>query len=586
MRVSLLVAFAVAVCAWTSLARADRAEELGGYEKQALATALRRLGLKLDPAPEGKLVDRLHIVNLDVFSEREGFLQWFNVFHWTSRDYVVEREVLLQPGQVWDEELVAETKRRLNDPLFTTLVVVVPVASQTPGRVDLLVVTRDIWSLRMNSQFEVQDNVLTQLSVSLSENNVFGLRKQAAFVFDMDLGQFSLGPQYVDKNIAGTRLQLSTRVSALFSRSERDFEGTASTVIFGYPLWSLRSKWGASIVASHFDSTVRQFFGPNLRLYDNPDTAEQELIPRKFDFRVIGIETSGVRSFGEDVKQRITVGHTLSIRRPSLLDDFGQTGIPLPTKERIEIARDAFERDVLPRSERVSSVFARYSVFTPDFIVYRNLDSYDLPEDVRLGPELGLELSTALRAIGSEENFVGLSAGVGWTLDLARDGLIGAAANAGGRIQGDDFRDGSVGASVRLAVPTIARAFRIVGRVAYAQLIDDTNNNFLSVGGDSGLRGYAISQFTGQLRARGNLEVRSMPLTFLFSRFGALAFWDVGHAADSLDALVLHHDIGLGLRAIVPQLQPVVFRLDYAIPLTGDTAGFPGRFSAGIAQAF
>jgi hypothetical protein len=452
--------------------------------------------------------------------------------------------------------------------------------------VDLLVVTRDIWSLRMNSQFEVQDNVLTLLSISLSENNVFGLRKQAAFVFDMDLGQFSLGPQYIDKNIAGTRLQLQTRWSALFSRSTSEFEGTSSTTIFAYPLWSLRSKWGASIVATHFDSTVRQFLGPDLRLYDNPDTFELELIPRTFDFRVFGLETSGVRSFGDAVKHRLTAGHTLSIRRPSVQDDFGQQGIALPTKERVEIARAAFERDVLPRSERVSAVFVRYNVFTPEFIVYRDLDSYDLPEDARLGPEASVELSSALQIIGSEENFLGVGAGAGWTFDLARDGLIGADVNGSGRIQGDDFRDGSFGASVRFATPRVASAARLVGRVAYAQLIDDTNNNFLSVGGDSGLRGFAIAQFTGQLRVRGNLEVRSMPIRILFSRVGGLAFWDVGHAADRLAELSLQQDVGIGVRAIVPQLQPFVFRLDYAIPLTGDTAGFPGRFSAGIAQAF
>lgn len=577
---------AIVVLALAAPARAEKPSELGGYEKQALATALIRRGLVVDPAPAGKVLDRIHVVNLDVFSEREGFLQWFNIFHWTTREYVVAREVLLQPGELWDEELVAETKRKISDPLFTTLVVVVPVIAQTDGKVDLLVVTRDIWSLRMNSQFEVQDQVLTLLSISLSENNVFGFRKQAAFVFDMDLGQFSLGPQYVDKNIAGSRLQLLTRWSALFSRSTQEFEGTSSTTLLSYPLWSLRSKWGASLSVTHFDSTVRQFFGPDIRRYDNPDTVELEAIPRRFDFRTLTVETSGVRSFGDAIKHRVTVGHALSVRRPSLQDDFGLDGLAMPTRERVEIARDAFVRDVLPRSERVSGLFARYNLFTPRFIVYRNIDSYDLPEDARLGPELTLEASTALELLGSEDNFVGVGAGVGWTWDLAQDGAVGVSVNGSGRIDGSDFRDGNAGGSLRVVTPRVADAFRVVARAAYAQLIDDTNNSFLSVGGDSGLRGYAIAQFTGQLRARGNVEIRSMPIPILFTRAGALAFWDVGHAADSIDDLVLHHDVGVGLRAIVPQLQPVVFRLDYAIPLTGDEAGFPGRFSAGIAQAF
>ena len=48
---------------------------------------------------------------------------------------------------------------------------------RSPGQVDLLVVTRDIWSLRFNTNFEYQGNALTLLETSLSENNLFGWRK-------------------------------------------------------------------------------------------------------------------------------------------------------------------------------------------------------------------------------------------------------------------------------------------------------------------------------------------------------------------------------------------------------------------------
>jgi hypothetical protein len=330
---------------------------LGSYERASLQQTLTERHLRLEPHPYGKRVRRIHVDNQPVFGAEEGFLRWFNVFHRTSREHVVEREVLLRPGQTWDDEIVDETRRRLRDPLFTTLVVIAPVVAEGggPEEVDLLVVTRDIWSLRMNSRYEIQEGVLTELSISISENNLLGYRKQVAIVFDMDLGAFNIGPQYVDKNIAGTHLQLLSRVDGVFTRDGGEYEGTRSYTSFGYPLWSLDRKYGAGVVLTHFNAVRRSFEGPGLRLYDNPDTPEVEEIPYEFHERDLGVETSGVRQLGRRVKHRITVGHDLQVRRPNVLDDF--PGDP--------VAQEAFERDVLPRSERASRLFARYSFFTP-----------------------------------------------------------------------------------------------------------------------------------------------------------------------------------------------------------------------------
>ncbi|HEU5057866.1 MAG TPA: hypothetical protein VFU21_15145, partial [Kofleriaceae bacterium] len=88
----------------------------------------------------------------------------------------------------------------------------------------------------------------------------------------------------------------------------------------------------------------------------------------------------------------------------------------------------------------------------------------------------------------------------------------------------------------------------------------------------------------------GNVELRTLPLKVLFTRAGGILFWDFGHAADCYAGcetpLRLHHDVGIGIRALIPQLQPYVLRLDWAIPLTGTTAGFPGRIVAGVQQVF
>jgi len=84
-------------------------------------------------------------------------------------------------------------------------------------------------------------------------------------------------------------------------------------------------------------------------------------------------------------------------------------------------------------------------------------------------------------------------------------------------------------------------------------------------------------------------EVRSSPLAVFSQRFGALAFYDVGDAAESFGALVLHHDVGVGLRWLIPQLASSVLRIDWAVatqdgPYT--RPGLPGRISAGFLQSF
>jgi len=245
-------------------------------------------------------------------------------------------------------------------------------APDRPGDVPpLLVVPRDIWSLRMNSHFEVQESLLTQLSLSLSENNFLGLRKQLALVFSMDQGAYRLGPQFVDKNIAGTRLQLVTRAGVIFSRATDELEGSHSATSLSYPLWSLRREWGAAITVSHFDSVVRSFRGAGLRTYDVPATPEVEAIPWVYDHRTFDLEAGVTRAFGVRVKHLVTTGYQMTVRRPSVTEDFPGDAT----------AQQAFEQDVLPRSERTSALFLRGSFAINDYVTYRNVNSFDLPEE-------------------------------------------------------------------------------------------------------------------------------------------------------------------------------------------------------------
>ncbi|HEY5946980.1 MAG TPA: hypothetical protein VIV40_15860, partial [Kofleriaceae bacterium] len=93
-------------------------------EKLSLRRSLAALGLEIEPSPWDKVVGQIRIYNEDVFAER-NWLRFFNHFHVTTRESAIRGELTINEGQIWDDELIAESARRLKDPLYTGVVALV-----------------------------------------------------------------------------------------------------------------------------------------------------------------------------------------------------------------------------------------------------------------------------------------------------------------------------------------------------------------------------------------------------------------------------------------------------------------------------
>ena len=558
---------------------------LGNLERAALVRALDGRGLVVEPAPAGKIVRRVHVVTNPVFGDDERIFRWANFFHVASKERVVAREVLIRPGDGYDLDKVDETLRKLRDPLFTSLAVIVPVvaAGGGPNDVDVLVVTRDIWSLRMNSNYEFQGGQFTYLALSLSENNFFGRRMLVALSFVMDQATISVGPLYIDKNFLGQRLDVRGRGGPLFNRETFELEGSSSSLAVSRPLWSLDSEWSWGVDWSHKYAIERAFRDTELRTYDAPSTPEDDMIPYEYrqDYWSAGIY--GVRQLGGPrLKHRIKAGYDLTSQRPRLLDSFMGA----------DAARADFIANVLPRDERTGIVYAAYEIFTPRYREYRDIDGFDLAESTRLGPYASILAGAGLRALASDVNFGRLSAEAGWTAPLGRDGVASLAASFSTRYEGRAFVDRVAATSLRVVTPSTPLG-RAVTSLRLAGVYRDESNRFLYLGGDSGLRAYPINFLDGDRRVVAQTELRSRSVRwFLGSRWGVLLFHDVGGAADRADDVRLYQDVGIGIRALGAQLSSEVFRFDVAFPLStydvggGSRAAWSPRFSAGYRQAF
>lgn len=592
---------------------------LGGLERQSMRRAITARGYELEPQPWGKVVGSIRVYNEDVFAERTP-LRFFNTFHVTSKEHVVRAEVILRPGEVWDQKKIEETARRLRDPIFTSVIAVVPVKSREPGKVDILVVTRDIWSLRFNTTYTYQSGRLTDLGASISENNFLGRRVLIAATMQMNQGSIQTGPLFLDKNFLGKHLYFRVSANAILNRgallgtniglpgtpgdpdgvgrSGFDIEGSNSVITLSRPLFSLATKWATGITVSHGDEISRRFRGTSLRpvwcplggecvraidtrltantadAFNPAITPIDEQLPYDYRVKRLGANMNAVRSFGTDFKQNVTVGYDVDRVNVHLLDSF----------PGVDAQREPFARAVLPRSEITSVPYAAYGAFTPRFKTRRNVTTYDLAEDLRIGPSIDASIGIGLKVLGSTYNFRRGSLSGAWTFPWCRDGSITLSAGIATRHQDGEFIDNAASWSVRVVSPVYLRA-RLVAESTFGTRWNDTTNALLTIGSDNGLRGFSINEFAGQRLTGSQIELRSLPYAFWVFRLGGVLFYDVGGAADTFQDLRLHHDVGIGLRSLIPQTSRELFRFDLAFPLDGPSAGRP-KFIAGFRSEF
>lgn len=566
---------------------------LSEFEWRFATAAMEREGLEpvaYDVAA-GKRIERIVVVTEDPLTPEDPFPDELNILHVTSRKSVVRRELLFDVGDTYDKTVADESARNLRGPLILSIVEVLPTRGSTDDSVVILVLTKDVWSLRVNTNFLLVGDVISFLSLSLSENNILGLHKTGAATFLLEQDTISLGQFYSDPRLFGSRFTLGESASVIVNRDSGKPEGFSASTGVNKPLFSLATKWGYGVSASGTRQIGRIFTGADLRTFDDPDTADIEELP--FTYRVVnfGGDVTVVRSFGTAVKQNISAGY-----------DFGFTKFEYGEDDAQAAAFDTalvktFEDAFLPRSETVSRVFLRYTIFTPDYAQGRNFNTYALPEDFRFGPSLTIAASHADPVIGATSRFETLEFSAVYRLPIGgdpNDGLLPRSVNvlqfsagAETRVEGGRFLDNELRASAKNYSPPFWSGRLVVG-VSGVHRLEDVSNRLNSVGGGSGLRGYASGQFLARSVLASNVEWRTLPIELWTFHLGLAAFYDlavISNEEDFSNRLTLH-GTGLGLRFLNPASNRVVLRFDYGFPLGGVVSTLPGSFSFGFEQAF
>lgn len=553
-------------------ANAHAQEVVDTYEQERMAAVLQQLGLEPEPEPEGKIISYIRVVRDDVFIQNEPWPTWWNVFHTLTREQVVERELLFEKGDRYGESAVQETMRNLRDLGIFSLVSIVAVKTDRPDRVGVVVHTRDLWSLRLEQNFQFTGSHFDHIFLQFTERNLLGRNKQVGTRFQLLPLTFSLGEIYSDYRVFGQELGLYQSLDLIFNRDSGEMEGSAGSLSIGRPFYDLGQRWSFIISGAYQDAISRRTRNGRVVHVDLEETTECEAVPVVYDDRSLSLRASASYRRGRFHKQTFTAGAGF---RDRSVEDNEETGL-------VPELRGAFRREVLPRVRREAFPYLSYQLYLPRYAVFENLASFGQSETVRTGPAAEMVFELPLRAFGSSTDSFVVGGGLGYVL-AGSGALFDVGITPSARLEQGRAVDQLLVAKLRGATPPWLLG-RLVLRAEWQGRRNDTSRAAVSLGGDNGLRGYVSQahQLEGASLLKANLEYRTLPLQWRSVHLGAVLFYDAGAVYTDVKRLG-GHAAGLGLRLFFPQFSRGAYRFDLGIPL--DEPGFQVLVSFGSGQA-
>jgi outer membrane protein assembly factor BamA len=468
--------------------------------------------------------------------ENRKLYQLANKLHRTTRDQVIESQLLFKSGDLFSQHALDESARLLRKNRYLYDAEIRPVRYQN-GRVDVEVATRDVWTLNAGVGVGRSGGANTTRFL-LQDTNFLGTGKAVTFQRESNVDRTTSLFQYDDKTLLGTHGTLSMAYS-------KNSDGKEQFLRLAQPFYSLDSRWAAGLTASS-EERVDSLY--ELGHATDRFRHQQEL------FEVHGGLSNGLVN---GWARRWTAGLTYQRDRFSLADGFAAPSL-LPGDRTLAYPWVAFDR------------------VQDNYLEARNLDQIHRTEDLHLGSQLHLSLGLASTLYGADRNaavFEG-ALSTGFKPAANQTFLFGS---------GLSGRWGKHGAE-NLLLQTSARYYwrdfgehlffiTLEGDVAH-HLDRDTQ---LLLGGDTGLRGYPLRYQDGDERMLLTVEQRFFTNFYPFRlvNVGAAAFFDAGRTWPGQDGLAPNYgllkDVGVGLRLSSSRsgLGNVV-HLDLAFPLDGD----------------
>lgn len=489
---------------------------------------------------QGYTIRSVEVRQLPIFDDEPDLptvYRWADRLHIDSRDSAIEAHLLFGAGDRVSQRQVDETLRNLRDLRYIREPAVRGLDCRD-GAVTLEVSAREVWTTNPGISFG-RSGGENSAGIKLEELNLLGMGKQLSFEIATNPDRSSYTLHWHDPDVAGTRW-----VSDFAYRDSDDGQGWSVAV--ERPFYSLDSRWSTGVALVE-DETIE----PVYRL---------------------GERVAGYGRQAEYAELHFGLS-------PGLQDGWTHRTIFGYRREHSEfdVTPDEAAPAVMPEDRLLDYPFVRFEGVQDDFVTTRNRDQIARTEDQAFGLRYAVELGWSTPALGADRNALLLhaDAGRGWRLGL--DDTMFADTALTSRVEGGSPVDSLLSASLRYYHPTGPHGVFYAGFYGAAGHALDGDHE-LTLGGDTGLRGYPLRYQAGSATALLTVEERFYTKYTLFRLLdvGAAVFVDVGQAFGETplgpsENLGLLKDVGFGLRlGSTRSALGNVLHLDIAFPLDGD----------------
>ena len=156
------------------------------------------------------VVDSIAIITQNVFTDEEaentGIFRFANKLRFKTREWVVDRELLMRVGQPYDSLLTEETERNLRSLGLFAEVSVDTVTEN--GQLVSTVRTRDAWSTQPLIELSFQSDGTITGRLGLTETNIFGTGNYAHIAYRKDVDRDGMELSGELRRLAGTQVNV------------------------------------------------------------------------------------------------------------------------------------------------------------------------------------------------------------------------------------------------------------------------------------------------------------------------------------------------------------------------------------------
>jgi hemolysin activation/secretion protein len=491
---------------------------------------------------KGYRVGAIRIRELPIFEagadgELPALYRLANDLHVETRNEVIESQLLFGRGDAVSGRLFEETERNLRDRRYLREPSVT--AANCHGlTADVEVTVREVWTTNAGVSFE-RSGGTNAGGIKLQELNLLGLGKELTFELSKDVDRSFYTVHWRDPGVRQSRW-----VTDLALRQSDDGQGWSAMA--ERPFYSLDARWSTGISLQQ-DETV----DPVYRL---------------------GERVAGYRRRAEFMELRYG-------RSDGLLGGWSRRWTWGFRREHadFDVAPGETAPAVMPERRHLDYPFVRFEGVQDDFETAQNRNQIARTEDQQFGLHYAIEAGWSSPALGADRDALLLhaEAGRGWRLGDQDTMFADAALTT--RLEAGSPRDSLLSGGLRYYRPTGPRGVFFAGFSAGIGSDLDADHE-LTIGGDTGLRGYPLRYQAGSATALVTLEQRIFTKRSLWglADLGAAAFFDMGRAwgrpgLGPAENLGLLKDVGFGLRLGTSRsaLGNVV-HIDVAFPLDGD----------------